>query len=138
MKTRLWVTFGLFAALNVAAAGEAVAEDFTFNVPVKLSNLLPNVKAMVSCFLRNSLGTTIGSGPNQQVTVGPDGSYSGTVVVKVDAWQGQRANVKKYDCYLLLQGPGDSVYGPPTGSEDWKQSKPGTSRQIMVQGDIPQ
>ncbi len=96
---------GLFALAATLSGAAASASDFTFNVPVNVSNLPAATGLRVSCSV-NTGGkdmVAVGNGVGYASITG--GKYSGTVVVSFDAkTTTPPASAAKYSCYLTLEG----------------------------------
>jgi len=105
-----------FAAIVLSfASGPTWAADFTFTVPVELSNLPPDSRrGVVSCALRTSaVGTprsgTVGVGNGHGLFTISGGDYRGEVTVTANADPGvDPATVTHYTCglafYATLRG----------------------------------
>src|SRR5687768_6671795 len=121
----------LFALVTVAVLPQsAVAQDFTFEVPVALTDLPPDItESSVVCAVttREHGGTAIGWGSTEVVPIS-DGGYEGTVLVPVNA-TGDPSLVRAYNCRLILNRveagtlfnppdrPGILPYDTPPGSQ---------------------
>src|SRR3989344_4043384 len=128
-----------FAAIVLSfASGPTWAADFTFTVPVELSNLPPDSRmGSVSCALRTSaVGTprsgTVGVGNGRGTFTISGGAYRGEVTVTANANPGvDPATVTHYTCglafyatlrgsdhqfaYWLTAAPGPGPSPPPGG-----------------------
>lgn len=105
-------------ALASLAATRLSAADFTFNVPVNISNLHPGVdEVRIQCAVTK--GYDFGTGPLRphpdliawgHKSLGkPVSGYSGTVAVTIDSLPGKDpAEGKMYKCKLLLMKSGAS------------------------------
>lgn len=117
--------------LLAAAPARAADQEVTFQVPVKVEKLHPEVtRVAVACRVTptNAYGTA-------EVNIA-NGAYTGTVAVKVKVTQGESATAQGYRCELFLY--------PPQGS-GWKagsavpqgQAKAGTEFVPAVEGTLP-
>jgi hypothetical protein len=119
------------AAPGVASTAGTIGHQFTFTVPVRLSNMHPDARqGMVNCFVtRGTIGATIypmvspqylGGGATTFV-IPPAGNFSGNVVVPVDVRSPKDpAFATHYGCYLTIANargeqahPGDVPSTPP-------------------------
>lgn len=108
------------ALLITLLAMPAWAADFTFNVPVNITRLPAAVTGLrVQCAVSPAAGPTIGGG-NATIAIRPDGGYSGSVRVEVNASAGMNAaDAVTYLCLILTADGADTsgnpLYGSPAG-----------------------
>jgi hypothetical protein len=133
----------LSAMVILGSFQTAWGEDFTFTVPVRVSNLVPEVnKVIVSC----SVGTADGYTAAQYigavaVLITPDasGSYSGNLELKFNADTGKdRAAATHYRCVLRLDVGGTNMAPAADASSTAARPKPGTTFTSIVSGTLPQ
>lgn len=129
----------LFALVTVAVLPQsAAAQDFTFDVPVALVDLPPDItNAQVACYLMNAErgGTMIGQG-NAWVPIS-GGAYEGTLSVPVNA-TGDPSLARAYNCRLFLNGvEAVTLFNPPERPGILRYDTPaGTEYSISVVGTI--
>lgn len=134
------VCAGLVAA-TMLAAGRARADDkpITFQVPVKLSNLSPDLKTFsVQCKLEGSQG--LGGKTFDRVDLPlVAGGYSGTVAIALTIEKGYEKYVTGYSCKLYLFPAVGNGYEPkpPGVGLPVQQAKPGTTFTPEVSGALP-
>lgn len=131
------------AALASLAATLSAA-DFTFNVPVKISNLHPNAdEVRIQCTVSKSTDFSGSPGTDQiawgQKSLGkPIGGYSGTVVVSINALPGRDpAEGNHYKCRILVVKSNltnEPVFNAP---ETYYKAKSGTPLKTSVTGSVP-
>ena len=124
----------LAVALAAFAASAAFAADktVTFNVPVKIENLDPQVSALTMiCAI---------TGPNSyaqtKVVSMPysNGGYVGMVNVPVTVPSADLGKVKSWSCYLRIAGPGAySGVAPNHPSYPWAKVAPGAVGEVSGQ-----
>jgi len=86
--------------LLAAAPARAADQEITFQVPVKVEKLHPEVTAIsIGCRV-----TPVGSFGRADVNIA-NGAYTGTVAVKVKVTQGESATAQGYRCELFLYPP---------------------------------
>ena len=123
--------------LLVLIASETKAEQFTFQVPVTLTNLHKDItKGKVSCTVVDSqnkvLPSTSISGSSDTVFDIVNGNYTGTVTVKQDVANPWLAVT--YSCSLFLKSKYEASFWRPsmlTGD------KAVVSKKEMVSGTVP-
>lgn len=111
------------AMASVAAASSGLAADFTFEVPVNINNMHPDITQMaVACSVLAAGGALA---TERTVFSLSGGSYSGDVSVEVtvpEAPAGSRrtaADVNEYSCFLLGMEPGNpGSFMPMSLAED--------------------
>ena len=91
-----------------AAAGPAWAEDFTFTVPVELSNLPPEINAgtaFCELIIKETGRATMTAGNRGRGFAIAGGAYRGELTIAFNANPGiEPARVTHYKCYLVLRG----------------------------------
>lgn len=93
----------IIAALAITSPLPAAAADFTFNVPVTISNMPAARQLTVLCSVSDRYNYVVGS----QATSTPvaDGQFSGTVTVEFNANQGIHPSLAiNYGCYVDVTG----------------------------------
>ncbi len=137
--------FGLLLSLSgLMTAAPAGAEDFTFQVRLEVTNLLPRTRPIVACSVYQ--GTVhIGGASSAPLRVS-DGRRSGTVTLKFNAQPGKNpADADRYRCRLNIaklssiplsdrvEGITEPVFsvGP-----EWARAKPGTQLVKVLEGPI--
>ena len=127
--------YALAFILLLGNTGLAVAEDFTFNVPVAFYNMSAYTAARVAC---NALGpaTTVSIRGVQSVQLNPvggnytelpisNGTYVGTVTVKFNAGVGiNPASAIDWSCRLMFLDKYLNEWGPPWGLVPGRTSTP--------------
>lgn len=111
------------AALQAyAAAGD---KTVTFNVPVKLEKLDPQVTGFyLYC---NIQGDSNFSAHNSTIKSIQGGTYAGMVSVAVTVPQADLGKVKTWQCYVRLSGPtAPAGVGPNTPGYSWAKAQPNT------------
>jgi hypothetical protein len=137
-------TFRRALAMSVLAilAGyeAAAAEDFTFTVPLRFTNLRAEVKLIVvSCFVGPFAGFSpyarLGSATSV-ATPDASGNYIGNVQVKFNVIPGKDpAAATHYLCTSSLDGQGNITLA---ATDPLAQPKPGTTVSNSVSGPLPQ
>lgn len=144
MRLSREVVVGSFARAFLVlafAVGPAWAEEsVTFEVPVKVQNLLDDVSAEVRCFVQGSDGQDLGwnSVPLSLV----DGAVDTVATVVVTPFSTNTFTTAYFwRCYLqLIQGDERvsmseiEFHAPTGGPDDWKYAKPGTTLVPLVNG----
>lgn len=139
MKPCAWVIVPILALLIPGIIGDAQAEDFTFTVPLKLTNLHSKVEMVrVLCQALNPSGAAIGGG-STVVLVGPTGSVSQNVIVAFNAAPDRIASdATQYRCWFDMKAKEDPNYMEPNSvNVPMYKSKPGTAFVPLVSGPIP-
>ncbi len=105
-------TFKQFIKLSlllIALPASSWAADFTFQVPVKLSHMHPNIaQGRVRCVVstvrgRYAANPQVGEGTSQPFNL-RGGAYNGTITVTVNATNERlRADAKSWGCKLSLK-----------------------------------
>jgi hypothetical protein len=110
----------LVAGLIALVAQRAGASDFSITIPVRLSNLPPNVQRLsIGCGVyeyRPGIARVIGQKSPPVLVEMSGGGYSGNVVVSINAAPGQDpANATDYQCsaYFIASDPAGTVGGVP-------------------------
>jgi hypothetical protein len=101
-KVFLMKAFCGYVLMLLSFVSISYAEDFTYNVPVEINNLHPDLKVgQISCSLINKTSEMIGKGSANFDIV--NGNYSGTVVVKFNtSIPSNNVNAYKWACALYL------------------------------------
>lgn len=137
MKPKHLAGWTALAVLILATAASVPAADqvVTFQVPVKLQNLHPDItKPTIECVLLGKDGGIVTTARKVVPIVG--GNYSGPPVsVPVTATQGQAEVAAGWRCQLWLFPTVGSGYEPKQGSGlPLQQAKPGTPLVYKVEG----
>ncbi|TFH32040.1 MAG: hypothetical protein E4G97_03210 [Deltaproteobacteria bacterium] len=127
----------VLAVLGLATAGSSPAADqvVTFQVPVKLQSIHPDVtKPTIDCMMLGKDGGIITH--STKVVPISGGNYSGPPVsVPVNVTQGQAEIAAGWRCQLWLFPAAGSGYQPAQGSGlPLQQAKPGTPLVYKVEG----
>ena len=131
-------------ALLALAPASAPAADFTFRVPVTLSNV-PSVTAIrIDCGVWTGVAVAAGSIIGTAFTIVPvsGGGFSGSVTVEVDA-SGPPDQARSYSCWMTAMGRSrtGAEYGASPGNmQSVYESATGTtltSFRSTVSGPIP-
>ncbi len=108
MSAHILRIFGKLSAMLLVLPAIAAADDFTFDIPVRLSNMHPDiVQGKVECAVSDS--TTSGFAPvqvgrNDTAFVLRDGGFNGDVTVVVNAANERiRARARSWGCALYLR-----------------------------------
>jgi len=110
MLARRCSSFGAIGLAVAAILGNAAAlsfaADFNFTVPVRLTNLPPEIRQFgVMCSANDRLGpggTAIGQGGSPRILI-QSGGYSGNVTLSFNhSATANPANAVGYDCYLEM------------------------------------
>jgi len=139
MKPCMWVIVPILALFIPGLVGDAQADDFTFTVPLRLSNLHSKVETIrVFCQALNPSGGLIGGG-HTIVPVGPTGSISQNVIVAFNAEPNRLAgDATQYRCWFDMKVKEDPMYVQPNSVNlPVYQAKPGTAFVPLVSGQIP-
>ncbi len=139
MKPCTWIIVPILALSIPGFIGGAQAEDFSFTVPLKLSNLHSKVDTVrVFCQALNPSGVLIGGG-NTIVPVGPTGNVSQNVIVAFNAEPNRIAgDATQYRCWFDMKAKEDPFYTQPNSvNVPMYQAKPGTAFVPLVSGPIP-
>lgn len=128
MNTKRTMRVAALIALALAPARAALGADFTFNVPVRVSNLSEEVgKICVVCEVNDgNVGDAYKCAP-----VGADGNFIGTVKVEVSSENRDIAN--RYNCELkLTKGTQYVQEHPHNGAAvaKWRNYKPGAKLEV--------
>lgn len=106
-----------------AAQGD---KTVTFNVPVKLEKLDPQVTAThIICAIQgiNNYSNVVQS---NDVSVAQTNSYAGMMSVAVTVNQADVGRAKTWQCYVKLVGPGvQSGVSPNASNYPWSKAAPG-------------
>lgn len=101
-------------AVGLLFVGIAFAADFTFDVPIELHNVHPDViGAFITCQVLDERGLVMSPPAPFTPTSGfrnfavPGGNYSGVVTAELSVLEPARA--RRYNCELALQITRDSV-----------------------------
>jgi hypothetical protein len=134
----------LIAFALCAVTGTALAADFTFNVPLNLQNVHPDVRtATVFCRVFKVRGGYAAENiiaksdrADIRIPIDSDGNYRGTLSVSAETESGKNpADGRYYECDLAFNSftlQSDSrARGAPY------ESRTGTTRTVRVHGDIP-
>lgn len=113
---------------------------FTFTVPVRLSNLLPEVTGvLVFCLALNERAQEIGRGQTDVPFDSATGSSSQNVIVRVNANPGQDPSAaRRYNCHLYVHTPQGGFPAGPNHPGSGGRPAPGTRVEPFAGGDIPQ
>jgi hypothetical protein len=147
MKLKKILT-GHFLVLVLALPNAALAEDFTFNLQVNLSELHSDVaKVRIYCAASISPGGGIIGEGDLEIDVPANGAINNNVQIKFNAGAGRNlSDAKVYRCatYLFKQGtntqtvPRDSTHFQCQNSEnDWHCGKEGTTFDMGFFGSYP-
>jgi hypothetical protein len=142
IKITAFAIFFVISAATFGSVGTAQAEDFTFTVPVRLSNMLPEVReAKVICnvYAVTTRGDRdVGRG-NQAFSIPDSGNFSENVVVRVSADEGHDPSTAvRYACELTVLLPDGSWSQISVDSrEPQARPKPGTPFNRKVVDRIP-
>jgi hypothetical protein len=102
--------------LFVFVASEGKTEQFTFQVPVKLSNLHKDIeRARVTCYATNSQNTVLPADAPWQNNVDLNivgGNYTGTVTVKLNVENPWLA--ANYNCSFFLKSKYEGNFRNPS------------------------
>jgi hypothetical protein len=101
-KAFLMKAFFCYAFILLVFVPIAYSEDFTFNVPVDIKNLHPDLKkGAINCTIHNKSKQWIGQSEKYFDII--NGSYSGTVVVKFNTTPpSNNVNAYYWACALYL------------------------------------
>ena len=137
MKPKILAGWMVLAALILATAASVAAADqvVTFQVPVKLQNIHPDItKPTIECALLGKDGGNVVTAKKIVPIVG--GNYSGPPVpVPVNVTQGQAEAAAGWRCQLWLFPAVGSGYEPKQGSGlPLQQAKPDTPLVYKVEG----
>lgn len=137
---RLLATLVLFAAAHVAAGA-----DFTFNVPINIQNAHPDVRqATVMCRVFKVRGNYTAENEvadsrhetGLTIPLDSNGNYRGTLTVPVTTQPGKNtADGRYYECDLVFNGHSLQNDAGATGAA--YESRPGSTRTVRINGEIP-
>jgi len=136
----------LSLALLALAPASALAADFTFRVPVTLTNVPSVTSIRIDCGVWTGVASAAGTiiGTAFTIVAVSDGSYSGVVTVEVDASGTLTADqARSYSCWLTAMGRSSTgaEYGAsPADMQSVYESATGTtltSFRSTVSGPIP-
>jgi hypothetical protein len=145
MKTRIRRIFLICAALTLGVFDIARAEDFTFTIPIRITNLSAEVgQISMTCQVFNGASSSLntsnmwGGGATYQA-VDASGGYTGNIIVKFNASKSPASSATHYLCRLgVHQGTNMDPTAPSSGaSQQWAQPKPGTTFTDSVAGTLP-
>ena len=139
MKAETFTTSLVWAMLFLIVPSWTMAADFTFDVPLNLEKLHPDVKsATVHCNVASDPGVTVGEGKTS-VPRGANGSIHKTVTVAFNVSPGKNpGDAKIYTCSLRIDGPNGQEGNPSTNAaaQVWRQIKPGTTSKSNAGGNL--
>ena len=140
-KTITWALASLFLALT---AQTALAADFTFEVPVDVSNLHPDItRATISCTAVRypttggfGGGVIVGRSMDYNLTL-TDRAYRGTITVEANAIAAHRpGEANGYECGLYFTTARDGLLDSSQYSRLYPPA-PGSAPIYRVQGSFP-
>jgi hypothetical protein len=131
------IFFAMLSVWIMSVSANLYATDFTFEVPVRLTNLHPDItQGNVRCDVLDErpivIGTSGGSSPGFSIS---GGHYEGTVTVAFNATQPWRA--RTYRCELMLRRGGRAGEGAMTESAINSTYGADSGAAFIVRGDIP-
>jgi hypothetical protein len=134
MKTFSRRVVGFAFVVLLGATTAAHASDFRFNVPVNLQNMHTDARtAAVECLVSPAGGGTAIARSNSTIPLDSNGNYRGTIVVDANAAPGANPSAaRRYTCTLIV----NDTYVFDRGGAAF-ESRPGSTRTVTVQGDIP-
>ena len=126
----------LLLCFSLADAAYAESQTITFNVPVKLQNIHPDItKPLIDCTLVAKDGGTI-THALKYIPISGGGNFTGPIQVAVTASQGEVDIAVGWYCQLWLYPQAGTGYEPkPQGSGlPLQQAKAGTPLVYKVEG----
>jgi len=131
---------GVLGAVALFASG-ANADTITLNVPVNVSNLMPQLDSVaVLCKTFDISKNQIAYNYSPFGKLDANGNYSGTLTVVISGNPGTASQAVTYRCSLVLAYPSGVLYANDltvgTIPDDIGKSKPGTAFVPVVTGPI--
>ncbi|THB80838.1 MAG: hypothetical protein D3926_05080 [Desulfobacteraceae bacterium] len=93
----------LIIAFILSTATASSAEDFTFNIPVKVKNMHPQIKKLYCHCGVYVPGSKHFMGSGYTRVPLKNGAYSGTVTLKFNAKGYDPATAEKWHCHMLFE-----------------------------------
>lgn len=144
MKAKWLLIFQLVLAVNLACIDTVQAEDFIFNIPLRLYNLHPDVdKVQVSCDVFGESNRRIVSTIRNEGAVSkpiyisnyPEGNFKQNIVLKFNADKGKNPNdATHYTCVLYFVSGRDGRSPHLESPLIWAKANPDKPFRVKVTG----
>jgi hypothetical protein len=137
-KKLKWLVASGVAATMFSLMPAWAEESVTFDVPLKVSNLMDGVNVDVLCEVQDTDRKRLGGAREHVQPI--DGSLETTVTVVVGPDAGKTFTTAGFwVCYMQVIKDTETVqdivaHDPTGGPDDWKYAKPGTILTRMVAG----